>query len=171
MNPRSLLLPLLLALSFSAIAQTSQREVSASLGLWDSDELESGPVAGVSYNRFWAGPFSTRVGGLLARSDDATTGVVHLSGELHLLRASRVSPWIGAGAAFVYSRIAPPNEHFSGSETDFGAIFSGGVDVAVSPRLAVGAEVSYLSYDVTIGSRSGIAADPLMLMSVARYRF
>lgn len=152
------------------MAQAPRREVSASVGLWDSEGLESGPAVGASWSRSWRGAFSARLGGLLARSSDATTATVHLSGELHPFRASRVSPWIGAGAALVYSRIGPPNEHFHGSETDLAPIFRGGVDVPVSPRVTLGAEVSYLKYEVTIGSRSGVAVDPVTVMLVARYR-
>lgn len=152
------------------MAQAPRPEVSASIGLWDSEGLDRGPAIGASWSRFWRRPFSARLGLLLARSSEATTATVHLSGALHPFRAARVSPWIGAGAALVYSHIAPPNEHFHGSETDLAPIFSGGVDVTVSPRVSVGAEVSYLNYEVTIGSRSGIAVDPVTVMLVARYR-
>lgn len=168
MTPRRLLLPLLFLASFSAIAQSS--EVSGSIGVWDSDRLGKAAVLGASYNRFWTGPFSTRLGGFIARDPEVTSAVLHVSGELHFLRDARVSPWVGAGGALVYSHLAPGNEHFKGSETGFSPIFSGGVDVAVRPRLAIGAEVSFLSYNVEMLDRV-IPVDPITVVVAARYRF
>lgn len=167
MHPRSLVLALLLVVSFSAFAQSS--DVSGGLGLWSSDRQGNAAALGLSYNRYWTGLVSTRIGGLFARDPQATTLMAHLNGELHFLRDARVSPWVGAGVAFAYSHLAPSNQHFTGNETDVSPMYSGGVDFRVSPRLAVGAEVSFLNYEVTIGQNRR-AVDPVIVMLMARYR-
>ena len=167
MNPRLPLFSLLLLFCFSAVAQ---QEVSGSIGVWSSDELGKAAAIGASYNRFWTSSFSTRGGAFVARDPEVTSTALQATGELHFFRDGRVSPWLGAGGAVVYTHLAPSNEHFSGNETDIAPLFNGGLDVTISPRLAVGAEVSYLAYDVEFLDRSR-TANPLMIVFAARYRY
>lgn len=171
MNLRPLLPLALLLLSFSAAAQLPTREITVSVGRWDSNEVGNGPAIGASYNRYWTSLLSTRGGGFAARTGDFTTGAVHFSGELHLFRGARVSPWVGAGGAFAVVRRAASNDRFTGSESTLTGIYRGGVDVAVSPRFAVGAELTYMNYEVELGSRGGFTVDPVMVMVTGNWRF
>ena len=173
MNPRGLFLSILLLLfSLPAIAQPGPNELALSLGRWDSDEIGNGsPAVGASYNRFFGQVFSTRLGGYAARQGDFTSGALFLSGEIHLFRAARVSPWVGAGGGYGYVRRAASNDRFVGSETALTGIYSGGVDVTVSPRFAVGADVSYMNYEMSLGNRFGYRVDPVMVSLTGRWRF
>ncbi|HEV7239221.1 MAG TPA: hypothetical protein VGQ36_08280 [Thermoanaerobaculia bacterium] len=171
MNPRSLILLLLLLLSLPAAAQLPPNEVSLSLGRWDSSELGDAPVFGVTYNRYWARMFSTRLGVFGSREGDFTNAAAHAGVAAHLFRASRISPWVAAGVAQAYARRAGSDDHFVGFEMLLTGIYSGGVDVKVSPRFAVGAEMSYMNYEMMLGDRYGYRADPVMVMVTGRWRY
>lgn len=171
MNPRTLLLPLLFLLTLSAAAQLPRNEATLALGIWDSDELGNDPAIGASYNHYWTGMFSTRAGGFVSRGGDFTTATMHVSAELHLFRAARVSPWVGAGGAWAHTRRAASNDHFVGDESQLTGIYSAGVDYAVSPAFALGAEASYMNYEMTLGNRFGYRVDPVTVLLSGRWRF
>ena len=175
MHPRSLLLSLLLLFSLSASAQLARNELAVSLGRWDSDELGNGPMIGASYNHYWARVFSTRVGGFVARDfggfltreGDASAAAAYVSGELHFFREARVSPWVGAGGAIANTLLASNDA----SETTLTGIYSGGVDVAISPRFAIGGEFSYMNYEAELGNRFGYNVKPVMITLSGRWRY
>lgn len=169
MNLRCLLPLVLLLVSLPAAAQLPPREVSVSLGMWDTAELGNEPALGASHNYYWTPMLSTRAGGFIAKGDDVTSFNAHVSGELHLFRHTRVSPWVGAGLALAYTRLN--TQDFSGSEMHPTGIYSGGVDVAVSPRFAIGAEASYMNYELELGSRFGYGVDSVTMLVSGRWRF
>lgn len=169
MTPRPLLLALLLLTALPALAQ--RRELSASVGRWDSSQLGDAIAVGASFNYSWTNLVSARVGGLAAKEEEVTAVTAYARGELHLFRAARVSPWVGVGGAMAYTRLASSSDHFTGSETMWTGIYSGGLDVTVSPRFAVGAEVAYLNYEVGLGSRFGYTVDPVTISLAARWRY
>ena len=173
MSPRSLLVPflLLLLLALPATAQIDRDELALSAGRWDSDEIGNSPALGVSLAHYWARMISTRVGALATRDGDFTTTTLHASAELHLFPDSGVSPWVGAGGAHTTTRRAASNDHFTGSDSRLTAIYSGGVDVKVSPRYAVGAEASYMNYELMLGSRYGYRVNPVTVLLTGRVRF
>ena len=166
---RPLLLFLALLTALPTLAQ--RRELSASVGRWDSGQLGDAVSLGASYNYYWTSLLSARVGGMVAKEEEVTAGTVYVSGELHLFRTARVSPWVGVGGAFAYTRLASSSEHFTGSETAWTGIYSGGLDFAVSPRLAIGADVSYMNYEAGLGSRFGYTVDPVTISLAARWRY
>ena len=170
MSPRYLL-SLVLLFSLSAAAQQlPRREASISLGQWDSSDLGNEPAIGASYNYYWTTMFSTRAGAFIARGDDVSATNAHFSGELHLFRDARVSPWVGAGGAFARVRREAEFDDVVRSESKLTGIYSGGVDVAVSPRFAIGAEVSYMNYELQL-TRFGDAVDSVTILLSGRWRF
>ena len=173
MNPRCLLFPLLLLLSLPAAAQLPSNEASVSLGRWDSSQLGDSPVFGASLNHYWsrARMLSTRVGVFGVHDGDVSVVAGQVGMGIHFFRSSRVSPWVGAGVAQAYTHLSESNDHFKGSEAVLTGIYSGGVDVAATPRFAVGAEFSYMNYGLEIGSRYGYSVDPMIMTVTGRWRF
>ena len=162
------LLPLVLLLSVSAAAQFPRNEVAVSAGIWDSSDLGNEPMVGASLNYHWTSLFSTRLGGFVAKGDDVTASIVYISGELHFFRDARVSPWVGAGGAL--ARVRRDGEFGEVSDSQLTGIYSGGVDVAVTPRFALGAEVSYMNYEVQL-TRFGDRVDSITYSGVGRWRW
>lgn len=170
MSLRSLL-PLVLLVSLPAAAQLAGNEASVSLGMWDSSDLGNEPAIGASLNHYWLSMLSTRLGAFVAKGSDVTASTVHLSGELHFFRDARVSPWVGAGGALGrVMREAELADEGELSESTLTAIYSGGVDVAVSPRFALGAEMSYMNYELQL-TRFGDTIDSLAYSLAGRWRW
>ena len=176
MNARSVFLALSL-FAFPVFAQQPDNEIAVSLGWSVFNQLGSAPAAGVSYTHFWTDAFATRFGAFASHGDfnenggEKTVSAYHGSAEYHFRRDQRVSPYVGAGIALAATSIDRPEIEFSASETSFEVIVSGGVDVDVSRRFAVGGDVRYMYYDVGLGARSGYQVNPLTILLSAKYRY
>ena len=182
MNGRALPLSLVLLLAVSAFplaAQTPANEIALSAGHSDLGQLGDAPAAGISYNRYWRGGFSTRFG-VFGAAEELTSdpdggekriGAGHVSAEYHFLRRHRLSPYAGLGVAFAVNELEHANSDFSASESSFETIVSGGVDLNVTPRFALGADARFMYYDVGLGDRFGYQVDPLTVLVSAKFRY
>jgi len=174
MNPRLLSLPLLLLFTLPAIAQQPRNELAVSAGISSLGDLGSAPAFGVSYTRFWTDALAVRFGAFSASGDlddggTKTASAYHASAEYHFNRAARVSPYVGAGLALAVTSVDGLPFDFSASETNPEVILSGGVDVNISRRFALGADVRYMYYDVGLGSAYQV--NPATLLISAKYRY
>jgi outer membrane protein W len=175
MIPRLLSLALLL-FTLPAIAQQPQNEVAVSAGYSSLGDLGSAPAFGVSYTRFWTDALAIRFGAFSASGDldDGGTKIAsayHASAEYHFRRTAPVSLHVGAGLALATTSVDGLPFDFSASETSPEVIVSAGVDMNVSPRFALGADVHYMYYDVELGARSGYQVNPATLLISGKYRF
>jgi opacity protein-like surface antigen len=175
MNGRSFSLFLVLLVSVPMVAQQARNEVAVSAGRSDMGELGDAPAFGVSYNRYWTGGLSTRFEVFTAGEEngvgDRRVTTSHISAEYHFLRDRAVSPYVGAGLAWVDNTRHLDEFDFTSTESVFTAIGSAGVDLNVSRRFSLGVDVRYLYFDVELGSRFGYQVDPLTVMGSAKFRF
>jgi opacity protein-like surface antigen len=177
MTPRPLFLVLLFLLALSATAQQPRNELAVSVGRSQFHQLGDAPAVGLSYNRYWTAALSTRFGAFMAAEDlpegagSKRIGAYHVSGEVHLLRDRRVSPYAGLGIALAHSSIKISQFDFSSSEMTFAPIVEAGLDVNLTRRFTLGGDVRYLYYDAELGSRFGYQLNPLTVLVSAKFRY
>lgn len=163
MAPRVPFLALSLLLSLSAAAQLPRNEVTLSAGWTELASLGGERAIGASYTRFWNPALATKLGAISAdRFSDA-----HAMVQIHPLRARLLSPWAGFGAALL--RLTDNNGGRLASKVT--GIVGGGVDVRISPRFALGAEVHYSPYEVNPNDRFGYNVNPATFTLAARWRY
>jgi outer membrane protein W len=163
----------LLLLSLPAFAQ--RNELAVSFGRSEFDELGDAPAFGVSYNRFWTENVSTRFG-LFAASEEANVGdgddvvgASYATAEFHFLRGRRISPFAGLGVAFAVASIDRVGS--SASDSGFAPVIIGGVDVNLTWRFAIGADVTYLQFDADLRDRFATALDPTTVLVSAKFKY
>jgi hypothetical protein len=80
---------------------------------------------------------------------------------------------VSVGAALAFSHIERPNSDFTRSDTLLTPIFGAGIDLTLSPRFALGADVHYIKYDAEteLGDRFGTPLDPTTVLVSAKFRF
>ena len=164
MTPRAAILALPLLLSLSAAAQLPRNEASVSAGWTEFADLGGARAAGASYARYWNIAIATEVGGIFAEGRHDFTDL-HATVQLHVLRERRVSPWIGFGAARLW--IDDPERPRSKFTPTGGA----GIDVAITPRLALGGEFRYAPFEIDPRDRFGLSVNPTTFSLAARWRF
>lgn len=163
---RALALSLLFLLSLPAIAQ--RNELAVSYGRSEFDALGDGPAFGASYNRFWTENVSTRFALFAASEDHKTVGAYSATAEYHFLRGRRISPYAGLGIALAVVSI---DGYDSVSDTGFAPVIGAGIDLNLTRRFAIGADVTYLQFDADLDDRFTIALDPTTFLISAKYRF
>ena len=162
MTPRVPFLVLSLLLSLSAAAQLPRNEVTLSGGWTELASIGGERSVGASYARFWNPALAAKLGVIAAdRFSDA-----HAMVQIHPLHARLLSPWAGVGAALVRITNYPGR-----SDSKVTGIVGGGVDVRISPRLALGAEVHYSPYEVNPRDRFGYNVNPATFTLAARWRY
>lgn len=152
-------------------------EIAISAGYAHLNQFGDAPAFGASYSHFWTDEFSTRFGVFGAREDLGDTrgersfDAYHASAEYHFLRDYPISTYAGAGLALAVTSIEGAEFDFSASETALTPMVSVGVNVNVSLRFVIGADLSYMYYDVELGSRFGYQVNPTTLLISAKYRY
>lgn len=173
---RSLSLALLLLLSFPAIAQQLRNELAVSVGRSEYDARGDGTAFGISYNRFWTNTVSTRFGGFATGEEttesigDEVLGAYTATAEYHFLRGGRISPYVGAGFAYAFVRVDRVNAR-TASDSGFAPVAIGGLDVQLTRRFAIGADVTYFQFDADLDDSFTTALDPTTVLVSAKYRY
>jgi outer membrane protein W len=174
MTPRLVSLAFLLLLSLPALAQ--RNELAVSFGRSEFDSLGDGPAFGLSYNRFWTDSVSTRFA-LFAAADEANVGngedivsAYYATAEYHFLRGRRISPFAGLGLAFAFVSIDRVGGNSEG-DSGFAPVIIGGVDVNITRRFALGADVTYLQFEADLDDRFATALDPTTVLVSAKFRY
>jgi hypothetical protein len=167
-----LLLVLLLAVPVFA-----QQEVAVSYGRTDFDTQGDAPAIGLSYARFWTPALGARLAGFRAAETLNADGgelqfyALYAMAEFQPFRDRVVSPRVAAGVAFASNRVEPPFGGTISDESRITVAAGGGVDLRVTPRFAVGAELLYMSFPADSDDRFAAALDPLTVSVAARVRW
>lgn len=169
MTPRALFLVLFLPLS--ALAQLPKNEVALTAGWTDFSDLGGARAVGASYARFVNPWIATELGAVFAghqirqaRGETSFTDV-HATARIHAFRDSLLSPWAAVGIAYVslderqrsLSKIAP--------------VAGAGLDLRLTRRLSLGAQVHHATFEVNPRDRFGLVINPTTLMLAARWRY
>jgi len=145
---------------------------------------------GVSFNHFWTSAFSTEVayhtlgaslGVSIENSPRFHVGDVEassLSGvaQWHFRRATRFSPYVGIGAAYVQGEFEPGeavDESFS-FDPEVDVVFNAGANIALTDSLAVGIDVKHISWAPKAENdeeAERLDVSPLLMSAGLRYRF
>lgn len=145
---------------------------------------------GVSFNHFWTRAFSTELAyhtfgaDLDVAIDDSprfNVGEVDASSltgvaQWHFRRATRFSPYVGVGVAYVQGEFEggeEVGESFS-FEPDVEGVLNAGANIAITDSLAIGIDVKHLSWapkaeDDEEAERLDVS--PLLVSAGLRYRF
>lgn len=167
---------LLLLVSLPAIAQPTNNEVAVSYGRSDFVDLGNSRAFGFSYARYWKHGFAVRLGIHRSQKDfpdnqgEKSAGAYYATAEYHLFRGRLVSPYVGGGVAYGTARMHL-SHGFTGKDSDISGFGDAGVDVNVTPRFAISADVSYMRFDPDLGDRHGSRLDPITTLVSLKYRY
>ncbi|HEX8410127.1 MAG TPA: OmpW family outer membrane protein [Thermoanaerobaculia bacterium] len=164
----------LLLLPLSAFAQRNELGVFISTSQFENSQIEDGlddidvdfeedMGYGVSYNRFWFGGFSTelayqRLGADLTVSfeditetaGDLDLDVLSATAQFHFAPQSMISPYIGAGLAYVSGEAGSIDEDEIDAvdlENDTNWLANAGININLGQRFAVFVDGKYVMYE------------------------
>ena len=191
----------LLVLPLTAAAQNNELGVFISTSQLDESEInEAGDIFdvefdedmgfGVLYNRFWFGGFSTelayqRLGADLTLSAEAISedigeldlDVLSATAQLHFMRGSIVSPYIGGGLAYISGEAGAIDEGELESvdlenETEF--LANAGLNVNLGRSFALFLDGKYIVYEARgegDPDEEALELNPLIIAGGLKFRF
>jgi opacity protein-like surface antigen len=201
MIKRALLVLSLLLFPFAAFAQQNEFGVFISTSQLDENEIEdAGDIFeidfeedmgfGVSYNRFWFGSFSTelayqRLGADLTVSfenideevGDLDLDVLSATGQLHFLRGGPISPYIGAGVAYISGEAGSIDEEeidATDLENELDFLVNAGLNVGLGRGFAIFLDGKYIMYEARgegDPEDEALELNPLIIAGGVKFRF
>lgn len=174
----------LLALPLSA--QTTRNEIGVSIGRADMGDFGDAGTFQLSYNRFWTPAVSTKFAltgfGAELTVVDIAPGGAQSAGDLemgawtagleyHFLRDRRISPYVGAGVAYVSSRFTDTPAGDLDADDSVTGTASLGADLNLGRRWAINADATYMPYDAEFPAFGNIDMDPLTLSAGVKFRW
>lgn len=177
---------------FGVFISTSQWDDSViSDGVDDIDvEFDEDMGVGILYNRFWFGGFSTefayqRLGAdLTASFEDIAADVGELdldilsaTAQLHFARGGMLSPYVGAGAAYISGELGGIDEDELENidlENELDVLLNAGLNVGLGRSFTVFLDGKYIMYEARgEGDPDNAALDvnPLIIAGGVKWRF
>jgi outer membrane protein W len=194
--------------TFAQTSPTNEAGISISRTQFeDSDvsDIEGGRITfkfdedtgyGISFNHYWTDRFSTELA-YQTMSGDISVGfdgfpdlvdagtidarALTAVAQLHFLRASRFSPYIGAGVARVTGEIDPtddpefPDEGGAVDlETELTWVANAGVNIALTNNIAIAADAKFISWEAMENNdpeRVTLDVNPLVISAGVKVRF
>jgi outer membrane protein W len=152
---------------------------------------------GVSFSHFWSQSLATEFSAqqLSADAEISISGpglppididggelevmVYAATAQWHFARGSRISPYVGAGAAFVTGEISGGDviegEDFSTDlENEFTWLANAGINFGLTDSLSLGLDAKYIAYEPTADDDEDEASEelnPLVLSAGLKFRF
>lgn len=153
-------------------------------------KMDEGTGFGLSFNHFWVSSFSTELayhrfgGDVEAAFDDGTSfdaGELRASsltgvGQWHFRRATRFSPYIGGGVAYMNGEFDPfdVEDATLDFEPELTWVVNFGANVAITERLAIGIDAKYIEWEAQEENdeeEERLELTPLVLSAGLRFRF
>jgi outer membrane protein W len=183
----SLILTAAILLSLPVFAQNQNNELGLAIGSADMGDFGDAGTFGISYNRYWTRGLSTKFDATGFAADlevvdigpgGATTagefsmGALSAQMQYHFLRGRRLSPYFGAGLAFVNTRFNDtPAGDIEADDTVTG-IASAGVDLNLGRRWAITGDATYMPHQPEFPAGPvSLDLDPLTLSLGAKFRW
>lgn len=179
---------LILLLSLPLAAQTRDNEIGVAIGYADMGDFGDAGTFGLSVSHYFRGNLSWELelvgfGAELTAVDvgpggdpdsgagDFEMGVLSASVQYHWLRNARLSPYAGAGIAFVNTELV--DTPFGDFEADraITGLASAGVHLNLSSRWALAGDVTYMPHTAEFNGAETIDADPLTLSAGVKFRW
>lgn len=201
MIKRTVIVLSLLLLPLTATAQMNDFGVFISTSQWDDSVISDGVDdidvefdedmgVGILYNRFWFGGFSTefayqRLGAdLTASFEDIAADVGELdldilsaTAQLHFARGGMLSPYVGAGAAYISGELGGIDEDELENidlENELDVLLNAGLNVGLGRSFTVFLDGKYIMYEARgEGDPDNAALDvnPLIIAGGVKWRF
>ena len=201
MIKRSLIVVSLLLLPLSAAAQNNELGAFISTSQFSEDEIqEAGDIfdvefdedmgVGLVYNRYWTNSFSTelayqRLGADLTLSfEDVSAQVAELdldmlsaTAQFHFLRNSILSPYVGAGVAYISGEADSIDEDELQSadlENAVDFLVNAGVNIGLGRGFALFLDGKYVLYEANgedAPDSEALELNPLILAGGIKFRF
>lgn len=198
---------LMLAVAAPLAAQTNEVALwvtNVSMGSTEIDDDPEFPVDlefddtigyGVSFDHAWTDSFSTDFGVTSWGSDAAVSiedfGDLDLGsldvmaftaiGRLHFVRTSMISPYLGAGVAYLDAddfEIVDPEFGDTTSvpvDSEVTWVANAGLNLNFTPRIGAALDAKYIAYEPTSGETAedelDLELNPLMISAGVRFRF
>lgn len=152
-------------------------------------EFDEDAGFGLSFNHFWASSFSTEFAYHKFGADmDASIddGPLFDAGEIdassltgiaqwHFRRASRFSPYIGAGVAYMSGDFSPVDEDVTVEfEDEFTWAANFGANIGLTERLAIALDAKFIHWEPKESGDDAserVELSPVLLSAGLRYRF
>lgn len=172
---------------FISTSQLDDGEIDDAGDIFDV-EFDEDMGYGVSYNRFWTNSFSTefayqKLGADLTVSfediaeDAGELDLDILSGtaQFHFARGSMISPYIGAGAAYVSGEagsIDTDELEDADLENELELLANAGINIGLGRSLVVFLDGKYIAYEARgEGDDEGLEINPLIIAGGIKFRF
>ena len=196
---RTLIVVALLLLPLTATAQ-SEFGIFISTSQFEDGEIQDGGDIfdvefeedmgyGVLYNLFWGGRFSTELayqklgadlsvslGEIVDNTGELDLDMLSATGQFHFLRAAPVSPYVGAGVAYVSGETGSIDASELGSvdlEDDLNWLVNAGLNFGFR-KFAIFLDGKYVMYEARgkdDAEGDGIDVNPLILSGGIKFRF
>lgn len=201
MIKRALLVVSLLLFPLFAAAQRNEFGLFISTSQLDESEIEeAGDIFevdfeedmgfGVSYNRFWVGSFSTELAyqklgaDLTVSLDDASEDfgeldldVLSATGQLHFLRGGPISPYVGAGVAYISGEAGSIDQNELETvdlENELELLVNAGLNVGLGRGFAIFLDGKYIMYEARgegDPDDEALELNPLIIAGGVKFRF
>jgi outer membrane protein W len=168
-------------------------------GLLEVDaEYEEDLGYGVSYARYFSDRFSAELTAQRMSADAILTfeeldaeinvgsfdlTVLTGTAQFHFARGSRVSPYVGAGLAFITGEVEVPADLPAGGDPDATETFdiesstsllaNAGINIRITPAVALALDAKYIEYEARVegeGNQSD-SLDPFVWSAGVKFRF
>lgn len=201
MIKRSLLILSLLLFPLSATAQMNELGVFISTSQLERSEIDdAGDIfeidfdedmgVGVLYNRFWTDSFSTEIGYQRLGADlnlsfeefsehvaDLDLDLLSATAQLHFARTGFISPYIGAGVAYISGQVGTIDEdelEDTDLETAIDFLVNAGLNLNLGRGFAIFLDGKYVMYEA-IGEDDpedeALELNPLIIAGGVKLRF
>ena len=174
---------------FISTSQFEESEIEDAGDIFDV-EFEEEMGVGVLYNRFWTGAFSTefayqRLGADLTLSfEDVSEDVAELdldvlsaTGQFHFARGSLLSPYVGAGVAYISGQAGAIDDdeiEDADLENEIDFLVNAGLNVGLGRSFTVFLDGKYVMYEA-IGEGDSedeaLELNPLIIAAGIKFRF
>lgn len=198
---RSLILLSLFLLPLTATAQMNDLGVFISTSQFEDSEIDdAGDIFdvdfdedmgyGILYNRFWTNNFSTEVAyqklgadltvsleDVAADAGDLDLDVLSATAQWHFAKGSLISPYIGAGAAYISGQagsITGDELEDVDLESDVDFLANAGINVGLGRSFAVFLDGKYIMYEARGEDDTdddALDINPLVLSGGIKFRF
>lgn len=198
---RAVIVVVLVLFPIAAAAQSNEIGLFVSTTQFDESEIRDGADIfdvrfdeqmgyGVLYNRFWTSGFSTEFGYQKLGADltlsfgtirenagDLDLDVLSATGQFHFLRNGIVSPYIGAGAAYVSGEagsIDVDELERVDLESEVDLLVNAGINFRIGGGTAIFIDGKYIAYSARGEGDPGdesLDVNPLIIAAGVKFRF
>lgn len=174
---------------FISTSQFDDSEIDDAGDIFDV-EFDEDMGYGVSYNRYWTNSFSTELAyqklgadltvsfeDIAADAGDINLDILSATGQWHFAKGSMLSPYIGAGAAYISGdagSIDTEELEDADLENELEFLANAGIDLNLGRGFAVFLDGKYIAYEArgeNDAADEALEINPLIISGGIKFRF